>query len=452
MGKLGPIHFPPFSSRPARLFVAGALAILIVAVAGWLVARPQPQPPVERTPSGGGPRSFARAITEANATVEGAALDVRTGPGDWLVEERLANALIARARLTGSFADYAAAQAALDRAFAAAPKGAGPHPTQLALDFAMHRLDRAEETLDAIDKYAVPDDALRTEATLTRGDLAFYHGDYAGALKSYRSAGASESDPGTLLRMANHLARTGQPDQAIALIDRCEATARLPNAHYLADLALRRGTIELQRGRLDAAGRQFDRAAELFPGWWLASAHRAQMLALSGEYPRAIAAFLAIVQRTPSPEAMDALAALYRASGDRDRSTFWADQARMIWNERLRLFPEASYGHAVEHLLAFGDPATALDLARRDHANRPYGLTATALAWALIANNEPRRALAVIGPVLRSQWVSAESHLAASQAHLLLGEVDQGDAEHRAAIEINPHAADRNAALLWFGH
>ena len=452
MGKLGPLHFPLFSARPARLFIAGMLAILIVTGAGWLLARPQASSPVERAPSGGGPRSYARAMAQADANIEGAALLAQASPGDWLVEERLASALIARARLTGSFADYAGAQAALDRAFATAPKGAGPHPIQLALDFAMHRLNRADAMLDAIDTYAVSDDPLRTEAALTRGDLAFYRGDYTGALKLYRSAGGGENDPGTLLRMANYLARTGKADEAIALIDRCEATARLPNARYLADLALRRGTIELQRGRRDAAARQFDRAAALFPGWWLADAHRAQMLALSGERVPAITAFLAVVRRNPSPEAMDALASLYRAGGDRDRSTFWADQARMIWNERLRLFPEASYGHAVEHLLAFGDPATALDLARRDYTNRPYGLTATALAWALIASNEPGRALAVIKPHLRSQWVSAEIHLAASQAHLLLGQVDAAEAEHRAAIDLNPHAADRNAALLWFGH
>ncbi|RYD81241.1 MAG: hypothetical protein EOP61_43135 [Sphingomonadales bacterium] len=224
---------------------------------------------------------------------------------------------------------------------------------------------------------------MKTEAALTSGDLAFYRGDYASALKLYRGAGGNADDPATLLRIANHLGRTGHADEAIALIDRSEASARLPNARYLADLALRRGTIELQRGRWDQAARQFDRAAALFPGWWLAEAHRAQMLALAGKTGPATAAFLHIVRNNPSPEAMDALASLYRARGDRERSTFWADQARMIWNERLRLFPEASYGHAVEHLLAFGDPAMALDFARRDFANRPYGLTATALAWAL---------------------------------------------------------------------
>lgn len=442
-----------FSVRPARLLLFGALAILVVTGAGWLLTMRQPPSLMERTPSGGGPRSYTAAIGRLQADLDGVTLIQRASPGEWLVEERLASALIARARLTGSFADFAAARAALDRGFATAPKGAGPHRTQLALDFAMHRLGRAAAMLDAIDGYAVPPEReMLVEARLTRGDLAFYRGDYAGALALYRGAGGGEDDPGTLLRIANHLAWTGKPDEALAKIDRCEQSARLPNAHFLADLAIRRGSIALRRGRWDDARRQFDRAVRLFPGWWLAEAHRAQMLALEGKRGPAISAFLRVTRKNASPEAMDALASLYRAGGDPDRSAFWADQARLIWNERLRLFPEASYGHVVEHLLASGDPAMALDLARRDFANRPHGLTATALAWALIANNRPGRALTVIKPVLRSQWVSAESHLAASQAHLLLGQVDEAEAEHQAAIDINPRATDRNAALLWFGH
>jgi tetratricopeptide (TPR) repeat protein len=445
---------PPGRS-PWRWLLAGAIALVIVAGAGWY-ADHRPPPRVERTASGGGPRSYAAAILRANQLVDGASSLEQSSPGEWLVEERLANAYIARARLTGNWGDYAAAQQALDRGFATAPAGAGPHLTQAMLAFAMHRLQPTVAALDAIDHYAVPaEKETRIEAAATRGDIAFYRGRYDEALRRYQTADNDPNDrdsPTVLLRVANFDARTGQPDAALALIDRCERTARLPNANYLADLALRRGTIELQRGHWDEATADFDRAARLFPGWWLAEAHQAQMAALTGRTDAAIAGFAKVARTAASPEAMDALASLYRARGDHSRSAFWADAARMIWNQRLGQFPEAAYGHTVEHLLAFGDPATALDLARRDYANRPYGLTATALGWALIATNDPKGALAVIDPVLRSKWVSAETHLAASQAHLLLGQTDAADAEQQAALAINPHAADRSAALIWFGH
>jgi len=438
--------------RPARLWLGAVLALLVVVALGWVIAghRPPP-PPVERLPSGGGPRSYAEALARLDRAVETAMRSQRAHPRDWQAAGRLAEALLSRARLTVSFGDYAAAQAMLDRALAAAPEGTAPYQSQMALDLAIDRLDRAAATADAIGRFAVVAPAMREAAALTRGDIVFYRGDYARALALYQRSGGTADDRERLLRIANHHARTGKSDEALALIDRAEGASQHPDARYLADLAMKRGTIELRRGRWTEAGHHFDRAARLLPGWWLAEAYRAQMLALGGHRRQAIAALLRVARSSASPVAMDALAALYRAAEDRDRSNFWADQARMIWNERLRQFPEATYAHAVRHILAFGDPAAALDLARRDHANRPHGATATALGWALIATGDPAGALAIIDPVLRSPWVSAESHLAAAQAHLLRGRIDQAEAEREAALRINPRATQPTAALLWFG-
>lgn len=429
-------------------------AMLLVAGAGWLYGRfAAPPPPVERVPLGGGPRSYEAAIDGANATVEGARLLLRDHGGEWLFEERLANALIARARMTGDYADYAAAQAALDRAFALAEPGAGPHQSQLALAMAMHRLAQAEHMADAIDHYAVPPEAEdRTGLALARGDIALYRGDTEAALLRYKDAGAPPTDARLTLRLVEVAARAGKPDKALAAIDEVERAARLPDAQFLADLALRRGTIELRRGDRDKAARHFARADRLFPGWWLVAAHRAQVDALEGREDRAIAAFERIATGAASPEAMDALASLYRARGDAARSKAWAARAGAIWAERYRLFPEAAAGHYAEHELAFGDPVRALALARRDVAARPYGLPRTTLAWALIANNDPRGALAALAPVFASHWDSAESRMAAAQAQALLGQGDEADREREAALAIDPHAADPTAALLWFGH
>lgn len=176
------------------------------------------------------------------------------------------------------------------------------------------------------------------------------------------------------------------------------------------------------------------------------------MAALAGRRAEAITRFEAIAARLDAPEVMDALAALYRADGDFAASTRWADRAGEAWGRRTAQIPEAAWGHAVEHELAFGDPARALDLAQRDFAARPYGQTATALAWALLANARPAAALTVLGPVLAGPYVSAEAHAAALQAHALLGQSDAAARERKAALALNPHALDRSAALVWFGH
>jgi tetratricopeptide (TPR) repeat protein len=317
---------------------------------------------------------------------------------------------------------------------------------------AMHRLAQAEAMADAIGHYAVrPEIEDRIELALVRGDIAFYRGDIAGALDRYQASGADPADSRIALRLAEAAARTGKPDEALALIDRVERAARLPNAQFLADLALRRGTIALRSGDRAAAARQFDRAAGLFPGWWPAEAHRAQIDALEGRTARAIAAFTRIARSVSSPEAMDALASLYRARGD-PRAQRWADRAGSIWAGRYRLFPEAAAGHAAEHALAFGDPKRALAYARADVAARPYGQPRTTLAWALIANGDPRGALAALAPIFASGWVSAESRLAQSQALLLLGRSGEAESARDAALAIDPHAGDAGAALSWFAH
>lgn len=440
-------------SPPIRIGLLLLAAILLVFLLGRLLAPPPPPLPVlpDRTPTNGAPRDFASALVRIDRMIVDSRARARARGGEWLIQEKFANDLIQRGRLTGSFDDYAEAQRALDHGFATAPAGAGPHLTQASLDMSMHRLDRAARALDAIDRYVVPPEPEAVaEVGAMRGDIAFYRGDYAGALARYRTAAGGEPVGG--LRLAYHAMRTGKPDAALAAIDRVERRMAFPTAQMLANLSLLRGSIELQRGRWDAASVAFDHAARLFPGSWLVAAHRAQMLALTGRRADAIRAMERVAQASGAPDAMDALASLYRAEGRSAPARDWAARAGAIWARRLALFPEAAYGHAVEHELAFGDPRRALDLAEKDYAARPHGATAVALGWARLANNDPAGALAAVRPLDAAGWVSAEQHLVAAQAEAMLGRTEPASAERDKALAINPRAADPAAALIWFGH
>lgn len=437
--------------RAVLVLTATAVLVMIARLVwpldpGQTFAGPQPKP------TAGAPQTYAAALARVDQDLAAGRELAKTRGGEWLVQDGIAKAALAGARLTGSFDDYAVAQAALDRAFETAPKGAGPHLTRAVLDFSLHRLARAEASLDAIDGYAVKaEPEIGGEAWAMRGDLAFYRGDYAQALAHYQRKDAPD-DAGGAFRLAVYQGKTGQIDAALAAIDKMARTARFPSAQFLANLDLQRGGLELQRGNWDQAAKAFARADAVFPGYWLAQAHRAQMLALAGKRAEAVAQFLAIAGRNPSPEVMDALAGLYRAQGDAANSRLWADRAGAAWERRLVQFPEAAYGHAVEHYLAFGEPARALDLAQRDYAARPYGGAAVALAWAWLANNRPAEALRAVEPALASAWVSSDQHIVAAQAHALLDDSDAADAEQQKALAINPRALDRNAALIWFGH
>ena len=425
------------------------LWILLAAVAVFGLARivelwgaQSPEaPPIRRSAAGAG--DYAGALSGIDRQVAGLASLARQRPDDWVVRERLADRLIDRARLTGSYRDLASAQAALDQGFASATPGSGPHLTQAVLALATHRIDVAERMLAAISNYALPPDSLAVKAMA--GDIAFYRGRYRQALAEYAALPVPDQ------RLAIFHARTGRTGLAIEAIGKLERIGPA-TPQTLAQLSLLRGTFELQRGDWDAADIAFAEADRRFPGWWLTTAHRAQMLALRGRHEEGIRVFEALSARTAEPLVRDALASLYRARGDYTASQTWAERAARGWAGRLRLLPEAALGHAAEHELAFGTPARALYLAQRDFRLRPHGATAITLGWALVANNRAADALRLMKVVERSSWRSAEQYLVSARAYALLGRGEAARAEEAKALAINPRALDANAALLWFGH
>ena len=114
--------------------------------------------------------------------------------------------------------------------------------------------------------------------------------------------------------------------------------------------------------------------------------------------------------------------------------------------------PEAAYGHALEHELVLGDPATALTLARQNMAARPYGDSISTLGWALLANNRPAEARDLIEALNRTEWRTAQQFVALSQAYAMLGDGNRSATAREAALTINPRAFDPAAPLIWFGH
>jgi tetratricopeptide (TPR) repeat protein len=336
--------------------------------------------------------------------VETDARDAAERPGEWLFEEALARALIARAKLTGNYGDYAAAQAALDRAFAAAPPGTGPHLTAASLAFSLHRLADAEAMLDHMGRYAVPPDRGDLAEMLgMRGDIALYRGDGATALRFYHEAEAQV--PGSAdFRMAVYHSHAGRPDEADAALVRVEAALAHPTRRARAQIALLRGIIQLDNGRIGEALARFEEGNRLFPGFWLIEEHIAEMLALGGKERQAETILRDVVRRTEHPEYMDALADLAQRRGDPAEARIWASRARDGWNRRMQLFPEAAYGHGIDHCLMVADASCALRLAERNHQARPYGEAKLKLARALALNGRYAEAHKMIEAAEAAGW------------------------------------------------
>ncbi len=393
--------------------------------------------------------SYAEQLAQTNHKmiyVQAYADRLKTDPGAYA---DLANLYLGRARLTGSFDDYATAGTLYAKAFAVAKPGYGPHLDRAIYNFTIHRLKAVEPDLEAVDHYAVPEPGPTATVQGLRGDLAFYSGRYGDALALYRRSHQTLVMMSTSFRLAYYWGRMGDPDKARRYLDEAESQVIGPQQQQRSFLEMYRGILALDHGQWDDAEARFRHADAIFPGHWLVREHLAMVLALKGHPDQAMAIYQDIANTTNLPEAADAVAGLYRATGDFANAQTWAARADTLWRKRLAQLPEAAYGHLVDHLLAFGSPAETLRVALLNYQARPYADSATQLAWAYMANHDPRNALKVLGPTLASGWVSAEPHIVASEAHALLGQGPEADAERKAALAINPHSLDRNPGLVW---
>ncbi|HEY0116821.1 MAG TPA: hypothetical protein VGB54_13990, partial [Allosphingosinicella sp.] len=211
-----------------------------------------------------------------------------------------------------------------------------------------------------------------------------------------------------------------------------------PDRHMRANMALQRGILDLDSGRWEEALAHFRAADALFPGWWLVEEHIAETRALLGDKAGAERLYRQIIARTGAPEFMDALAGLLRARGSADEAEAWRRRSALIWDRRLQIFPEASYGHALDHCAGAGRTECALRLAQANHRARPYGEAGGQLAAALAASGRLAEAREVIDRVLASPWRTADVLATASRIYAALGEQAAAQTLRGQALRLNP--------------
>ncbi|BEV00616.1 hypothetical protein [Novosphingobium olei] len=434
------------------------IAVLVVLAAGFGVRswRQHHQGPPDPDPAAirpwFGPKTAAEAIVLADSQITGARERIERGQKDWLHLEILGDTLVGRYRLTGSWNDLAEADRTLTEAMALADYPAGPSLSRAALSNTLHRLPEVETTLARFDAQAakpLPDEA--SSALALRGDVAMQRGDYAAARDLYGKAEAAANNAGLALRQSMLALRTGDPELARRRVNAVLRGKRLTR-QALQTAALQRATIAYATGDWATAGRWVRWADAVFPGQWLAQAFVAQQAAVEGRADEAVHRYTDLANRSNAPEVMDALAHLLRLQGRRDASNAWAARAGSLWARRVAALPTAAYAHAAEHELAVGDPARALDLARKDAALRPHGATLALLARAQLLTGDAKAALATIERAEKGGWRSALLLMQRAEALDALGRNGEAEASRKAALAINPHAADPAARYVWFGH
>jgi tetratricopeptide (TPR) repeat protein len=402
-------------------------------------AEPEPEPGLEFPRNAKAFEAELAAIDEQIAKVEARAAKQ---PGSWMALEQVANLWLRRARLSGNYDDYAKAEDALARAFATAPANAGPFLTRAALNFTLHRLDAVGPDLDKVASQPLLDDNIRAVVESMRGDLAFERGQYPAARTHFDAALALDRTPSILAKLALWHLRMGEFEQAERLYLDAEAMMIGPALEPHAWTHLQLGIMDLERGRYEEAFEHYRSGAAQLGGWWLIEEHIAEIAVLLGMPKFATALYDEIIARTGKPEFIDAKAALLAEAGDAEGSAALVEQATGIYEAELKRFPEASYGHALDHYLEFGPPARALELAEANHRLRPHVEAKLGLAQARLGVGDVAGAKAIVDEALATDYISADLFWVASQVYAAHGDTSQAATLREQAQGLNPHIAD----------
>lgn len=439
------------------MLVFGLPIVAVLMVAGSETAvndRPVGETqPLELRKAGYGSQTYDEASRRASRKVAFHKARAAQAEGEWLRHEGLARSLHRRSQLTGSFDDLANAVEQTQRSLALAPEGSGPLLTWASISMSSHDLMQSEAALAALGKVAVPPKPeMASEIAALTGDLAYYSGDPARAARSYQEAEKIAPSAGTAIRLARLAKSRGEFQTAQRWFANGAKRASTATPRLVANLSLQIGAVDLARGEYEAAREWFEQANLTFPGHWLIAAHLAQSKALEGDLEIAIVDMRELANRTQSPDIMDSLANMLRAAGRREESREWIVRSSVIWNERLERLPEAAIGHALEHELAFGTPARALQLAQQNLAIRPYAEAYLLMAQAYRKAGKFRRAQAQIEQAKAAGLRSAALYATESEVLTVLGQMERARAARDDAKALNPRIFEPETGFIWFSH
>jgi Tfp pilus assembly protein PilF len=137
---------------------------------------------------------------------------------------------------------------------------------------------------------------------------------------------------------------------------------------------------------------------------------------------------------------MDALAEIYDKQKKPEKAAELRKQSGPLFEERVKLFPEASAAHALPHYFVM-DPARTVALAETNQKARGLGESGVLLAKAYLVNNRGVDAKRTIDAVLATEWNTPELHAVAAKVFEKVGDV-RAKAEKAKAAAANPHVFD----------
>ncbi|MCA9773006.1 MAG: tetratricopeptide repeat protein, partial [Myxococcales bacterium] len=268
----------------ARRAVAFTLLAAVVGCSRESARRPAPSDVFVVSATSGGTSERVARIDRAIAFWTDRA---HRDPFDWTAGTRAADAWIERARLTGDWRAYEAAEAALRRSLAVHPDdNAGALGRLARVLVARHRFADAAVAIEHALATAPPG---RDGAWLhgVRGDVAFARGDFDAAARDYARFEAVTPGPAAWTRLANVAQTRGDLAGAEKFLRAALDATRERSPESAAWTGVQLAEVLRLSGRPEASERELAEAIRALPEYGPAWLHLADLHEAQGDRPRA---------------------------------------------------------------------------------------------------------------------------------------------------------------------
>ena len=360
-------------TRIRLVHILTALTVLLVVIATWRDSR------TVETPIGSTlPLVQSTTRNELLQTVSRMETRLREKPRDGDAVVRLADTLIRLQRVNSDAQAVITAERYL-RAFLA--KRPDHYEAQRVLGAVLLSQHRFRDALREAEKARAmnPRDAFNYGVI---GDAYLELGDYEEAFAAFDRMGALRPGPPAYARVAYALELKGDLDGALESMRMAADGTSAHDAEGQAWHYTQLGNLWLQRGRLDAARHEFDRALFTFPNHPYALSGLARVKIAEGDLRAALALYQQMFQQTQTPEIAAMIGDLNKRLGEAANAESYYVLAERL--ERDGWASEEPQPQALARFLAGRDRniPEAVRLAEEAAAVRRDVNTMDALAWA----------------------------------------------------------------------
>jgi tetratricopeptide (TPR) repeat protein len=355
-----------------RVIVPTVLALVLGAII-WTKWRPEEKLP--RTPAPvGSPGGLSTAATDLNRAVTELEARVAKRPNDAGAAARLADALLRQARVTSNPGLAVRAEEVLKTALNHEPNNYDAMRAMEAVLLSQHRFAEAIDlanrarTVDPIDSWNYG----------VLGDAHLELGQYPQAFEAFEQMMKHRPSGPAYARASYARELQGDLDGALRLMQMATEATSAHDPEGQAWHHAQMGDLLLQLGRLDAAQREYDHAAFIFPAHPFAAMGRARVKAAEGDRRGALEIYLELIKRSPQPALAARIGELYEELGQAKEAEHFYALAETGWRYDT---PEPTL--LVAFLAAHDRKlADAVKIGEETAARRQDIFTMDALAWA----------------------------------------------------------------------